>query len=135
MKVYQSKVNRLAGTDYQEVNSKAKAIFTKIKKKSKRKPYIRSAYFDKEKIFLDYFWEHLHKKHPADRFRRLKFYACALDLISNCRIDPISFQNPNSPRDILHRFLGITKQGEEFVVQITENKRNHQKYFISVFPK
>lgn len=135
MKVYQSKFLKLAGTDYREIYSKARFIFLQIKKKSKRKPYIRSAYFNKDKIFLDYFWEHLHQKHPADRFRRLKFYECALDLINNCKVDPLSVQNPNRSRDILHRFFGQTKSGEEFIVQITENKRNHQKYFISVFPK
>ena len=36
--------------------------------------------------------------------------------------------------EILHRFKGITPEGEEFFVQIKENKRNGQKYFISVFP-
>ena len=100
MKVYQSKINQLAGTDYKEVYGKARDIYKAIVRKSKRKPYIRPAYFNKEKIFLDYFWEHLHGKHPADRFRRLKFYASALDLIKNCNIDPVSVQNPNRPRDV-----------------------------------
>jgi len=134
MKVFQSKFNALSGTNYKEVYPKAYGIFKDLKKKSKRKPYIRSAYFNKEKIFLDYFWGHLHQKNPADRFRRLRYYACAIDLIQNCKIDPVTVQNPNRPREVLHRFSGLTKQGEKFIAQITENKRNNQKYFISVFP-
>lgn len=135
MKVYQTKVSKLAGTDYREVYDKAKAIFLQIKKKSKRRSYIRSAYFNKEKIFLDLFWQHIHEKNWWDQTRRLKFYSCALDLIQNSKFDPLTVQNPNRARDALHRFFGKTKQEEEFIVQITENKRNKQKYFISVFPK
>ena len=59
MQVYKTKANRLGGTDFNEVRKKAFGIYTEIKKKSKRSPYIRSAYFNKEKIFLAIFWQHL----------------------------------------------------------------------------
>jgi hypothetical protein len=73
MKVYQSKIRKLPGTDYSEVYPRAFSIFKDLKRKTKRKPHIRSAYFRREKIFLDYFWEHFHQKSSTDRVRRLKF--------------------------------------------------------------
>jgi hypothetical protein len=79
--VYQTNVSKLTGTDYKEVSHKARAIYKEICSRTKRKPYVRSVYFKKEKIFLDYFWQHLQEKKWQDRFRRLKYYACALDLI------------------------------------------------------
>ncbi len=46
---------------------------------------MRSAYFNKEKIFLDLFWTHLFmKQNQRDRLRRIKFFAVAIDLIMNC---------------------------------------------------
>lgn len=135
MKVYQSKERMLVGSDHREVAGKAKAIFKEIARTTRRKPYIRSAYFNKEKIFLEYFWQHLYQKNPWDRFRRLKYYACAIDLIKNNKLDPYSIQNPNNLSEVLHRFKGRSREGELFFVQITEHKRTNQKYFISVFPK
>lgn len=135
MKVYQTKVKKLTGTDQHEVYVKVRAIYKKLLGRTKRKPYVRSPYFNKQKVFLDYFWEHLYQKNPWDRFRRLQYYACAIDLIKNSKIDPNSVQNPNRPTQVLHRFEGKTKEGDSFFVQITEDKRTNQKYFISVFPK
>jgi hypothetical protein len=135
MKVYQTKIKKLAGSDQHEVYLKSRKIYKRLARKTKRKPYVRSIYFNKEKIFLDYFWEHLYQKNPWDRFRRLKYYACAIDLIQHNRIDPYSVQNPNRSSQVLHRFEGKSKEGDSFFVQITEDKRTNQKYFISVFPK
>lgn len=96
---------------------------------------MRSAYFNKEKIFLELFWSHLHAKfNHRDKIRRIKYFPCALELISNTRFDPLSKENPNRPSEILHRFGGVTNDGEEFCVQIKENKKNGQKWLISVFP-
>ena len=50
MNVYQTKVKKLQGTDFREVRKKAFAVYQQITKKSKRKPYIRSVYFKKEKM-------------------------------------------------------------------------------------
>lgn len=135
MKVYQTKIKKLTGTDFKEIHSKALSIYKEIKSKTRRKPYVRSAYFNKEKVFLDYFWQHIWQKNWRDRTRRLKFYPCALDLIRNSRIEPISKQNPNKPIEILHRFGGITKDKELFFVQIKEDKKTDQKFFLSVFPE
>lgn len=134
MKVYQTKVKRLSGTDYREIHSRALNIYRQIKAKTKRRPYIRSAYFKKDKVFLDYFWQHLWQKNWRDRVRRLKYYPCALDLIKNSRVEPISKQNPNKPTEILHRFAGFTKNKELFFVQIKEDKKTDQKSLMSIFP-
>ena len=55
---YQAKAKKIPGSSYGEVMRNAFLIFDeKIKKKTKRRPYVRSAYFKKEKIFFDYFRE------------------------------------------------------------------------------
>lgn len=124
----------MPGTNYGEIYPVAIAIFKEIKSKTKRKPYIRSIYFNKEKVFLDYFWQHLREKNLRDRTRRLKYYQCALDLIKNSKSEPTSKQNPNKLKEILHRFAGLTKNKELFFVQIKEDKKTSQKHFLSVFP-
>ncbi len=134
MKIYQSKVNALSGTDYKEIQTKAKIIYLKIKKKSKRKPYVRSTYFGNSKIFLDYFWEHLNKKNQADRFRRLRFYACSLELIQKTRLSPTIKEHINKPRHSMYRFYGKTLNSEVFVVQILEGLKTDRKYLLSIFP-
>jgi len=134
MKVYQVKVKKLSGTDYREIHSQALVIYKQIKSRTKRRPYMRSAYFKKDKIFLDYFWQHLWQKNWRDRVRRLKYYPCALDMIRSSRVEPISKQNPNKPVEILHRFAGITKNKELFFIQIKEDRRTDQKSLISIFP-
>lgn len=135
MKIYKTKVKRLAGTNYSEVYAIAHTIYKDIARKTKRRPYIRSAYFNKDKVFLDYFWDHIRMKNPQDRARRLKYYKCALDLIQNSRVEPISKQNPNRLSETLHRFSGVNGNHDVFFVQIKENVRNSEKYFMSVFPE
>ena len=135
MQYYQTKAGKIPGTDFREVNGKAMEIFDVIKNRSKRKPHIRSAYFRKQKVFLDFFWNHIHtNKNPRDRLRRLKYFEAALKLIRESRLSPESKENPNKSGEILHRFAGKTKEGDVFMVQIKEFKKNSQKYFISVFP-
>lgn len=134
MKAYQSKFKKLAGTNYKEVYSSALVIYKRTKTKSKRKPHIRSIYFNKNKVFLDYFWQHLRQKNLRDRTRRLKYYQCALDLVRNSKSEPTSKQNPNKKSEILHKFAGLTKNREVFYVQLRENKKTGQKEFMSVFP-
>jgi len=134
VEIYRTKTAKLAGTDYHEVIRKARRVYKDIASKSKRKPYIRSAYFKKEKVFLDYFWQHLQEKNWRDRRRRLHFYTCALDLIRNSHIAPVTVRNPNRPSEKLYRFSGITKNKEVFVVQVKEDVNRNEKYFISVYP-
>lgn len=135
MKVYHAKTKKLSGTSYAEVYKKAFSIYLKIKKQSKRRTYIRSTYFRKEKIFLSIFWQHLHDKlNIRDKVRRVKYFPCAIELIKNTHFNPIVKDNPNKKSEILHRFIGITSDKEVFLVQIKENKNNNEKYLISVFP-
>lgn len=135
MQIYKTKTKRISGSDFREVNRKAVYIYSKIKKKSKRRPYVRSAYFKKEKIFLELFWKHLYgKENWRDRMRRLKYFEAAIELIQKSRFKPVSRENPNKPREMLHRFYGITADSELFFVQIKENAKNRQKFMISIFP-
>lgn len=106
MEIYQTKAKKIVGNDYFKTYDSAFNIYQKIKRRTKRKPYVRSKYFKNNKIFLDYFWQHLHQKNWRDRRRRLRFYPCALDLLQNSQIAPISKQNPENRSEILHRFIG-----------------------------
>ncbi len=133
MNFYQTKANKLSGSNYIEVLESAEIIFKQIKSKTKRKPYLRSAYFNKQKIFFDYFWIHLRQKRAKERYERLKYFSCAVDLIKNSRIVPITKQNPNNKNEILHRFYGQTKNKERFAVQIKEDKKTNKKDFMSCF--
>ncbi|MDA2922394.1 hypothetical protein MYX07_03970 [Patescibacteria group bacterium AH-259-L07] len=135
MKSYQTKTKKFTGTDFHEVHRKAFGLYKEIKSKTKRRPYVRSAYFKKEKVFLELFWQHLFdKKNWRDRIRRLKYYPYAIELIQKSRFEPESKENPNKRTEILHRFAGITKENDIFFVQIKEDKRTGQKWLISVFP-
>lgn len=131
---YQTNKKKLPGTSYAESRNQALTIFGQIKKRTKRKPYIRSVYFKKQKIFFDYFWTHLNQKSPKERAKRLKYFECAIDLIKNSRNQPHIEVNRNKPNEILYRFGGLTKEKELFYVQIKENKRSKRKYLMSCFP-
>ena len=131
---YQTKTTTLAGTSYSEVYRVARRCCSDIAHTTRRKPYVRSAYFRKEKVFLDLFWSHLHAKTPRDRFRRLKYYAAALDLLRHGRNPPAAKPNPNRLGEVLHRFAGLTKDRELFFVQVKESVRTHRKDFLSCFP-
>lgn len=131
---YQAKTGKLPGTEIKEVNKKALEIYSEIKRRTKRKPYIRSSYFKKQKVFFDFFWKHLaEKKSRKIKTQRLKYFPCALELIKKSRNKPISKENPNRRNEILHRFAGLTRDKELFFVQIKENKKTRRKYFMSVF--
>ncbi|HCP08455.1 MAG TPA: hypothetical protein DIT25_01500 [Candidatus Moranbacteria bacterium] len=135
MKVYKTKTKKYSGSDFQEVHQKAFGLYSQIKKKSKRRAYLRSAYFSKEKVFIDLFWHHLFEKENwRDRVRRMKYLGCAVELIKNSHFEPKSKENPNRSSEILHRFYGTTAEHELFCVQIKEDKKKGQKFLISVFP-
>ena len=132
---YQTKIKKLQGKNYTLVNKGAKYIFNQIRKQTKRQPYVRSSYFNKEKVFFTYFWQHLLQKSLKERVRRLKFFPCALDLIKNSRNKPSIYKNPYRDYEIWYRFSGITKEGEKFYVQIKKDKKTNKKYLMSCFPK
>jgi len=135
MSVYRSKYSQLPGSSYDEVVPLARKEFQRIKKLTKRQPYVRSVYFTKDKIFLSLFWEHLAHKHRGDRASRLKLYFCALDLLRHTRHAPDTIFNASNLNIMLHRFTGETKDGKLFYVQVKEDKRTGRKDFMSVFPK
>ncbi len=130
---YQIKSLKLSGTDFEELKKKAKDIFKEIKSRTKRKPYIKSAYFNKQKVFFDYFWQHLNQKRRRERKVRLQLFAIAIELIRNSRNTPLSNDNPANRNETLHRFAGLTKDKRLFYVQIKEDKKRGHKYFMSAF--
>jgi hypothetical protein len=134
MNEYRTKAAKLSGTDYGEIRKQAEAILRPIRARTKRQPHIRSAYFRNDKIFIQPFWQHLWDKNWRERNRRLKFLPCGLELIRNSRATPTTVQNPNNPKELLHRFSGVTPAGEKFIVQIRENKKTDRKDFMSVYP-
>ena len=132
---YKSKAAKITGTSFHEVYRKAFLLYKELKSKTKRRPYIRSAYFKKEKVFLELFWIHLKEKNNLqDKTRRLKFFACATDLIRNSKVKPTIKKNPNRLSENLYRFNGLSKDNEVFYVQIKEGSKSKQKWLISVFP-
>lgn len=134
MAQYKTKSDVLKGTDYKEISKKAFLFYNQIRRKTKRRPYIRSAYFKKDKIFLGLFWNHLQLKNIWDRVRRMKYIACGIELARESTLEPISKENPNKPGEILHRFAGKAKNGDLFFVQIKEIKRSGEKWLVSIFP-
>jgi len=89
LRYYFTKNKKLPGTRYEDVFKKAFSVYTKIKKRSKRRPYVRSAYFGKDKVFLSMFWEHMYKKNWRDRTRRAHYFVCAIELLQNSRVEPL----------------------------------------------
>lgn len=135
MEVYKTKARKLAGKRYAELRVEALNIYKTIQRRTKRKPYLRSPYFSKQKVFFDYFWPHLFQKVPKERAQRLKYFAAAIELIRHSRQHPETKQDPNKPRELLHRFTGETKEGDIFYVQIKEDKRTGKLSFMSCFPE
>ncbi|SRR3989339_69095 len=135
MQIYKTRTHKFHGTHFHVVHKQAFGLYTKIKKKSKRRTYIRSAYFDKEKVFLDLYWHHLFEKSNwRDRVRRMQYYGCAIELLENSHFAPNSTKDPNKPSEMLYRFYGTSADNELFCVQIKENLKKKQKFLISVYP-
>ncbi|HSX41887.1 MAG TPA: hypothetical protein VLE93_00885 [Candidatus Saccharimonadales bacterium] len=134
VKIYRTKSKRLGGTSYAELIKKARRFFRELESKTKRRPYIRSAYFGKDKIFFDYFWTHLNQKPPRQRQKRLAYIECGIELIQNSRYAPISKTNPNRKTEIQYRFSGVTPEDEAFFVQIKEDTKTKNKFLMSIFP-
>lgn len=131
---YICKSKPLQGNRYIDIMPQVRRLFRTLQKKTKRRLYVRSAYFRKDKIFFDYFWNHMNQKLPSDRARRLKFLPCALELTRNTRHDPLTFEELDKRGELLHRFAGKTSDGRLFYVQIKQEKRTGKKQFMSLFP-
>ncbi len=130
---YLAKSGLLKGTNLKEIGKKAMAEFREIERRTKRKAYIKSAYFNKQKVFFDYFWDHLNQKRKRERKTRLKLFNVAIEVIKNSKNPPVSVDNPANRNETLHRFIGVTKNGKLFCVQIKEDKKKGNKYFMSAF--
>jgi hypothetical protein len=135
MEMFRVKSNKIPGANYGKIKKVAVNIFCGIKSKTKRRPYVRSVYFNKEKIFFDYFWPHLASKNYNERVRRLRYFNCAIELIEKSRNNPMITDSRHTKNEKLYRFCGITNINELFYVQIKENKKTGQKYFMSCFPE
>ena len=128
--VHQAKTRKITNNHYSDIEKSARKIYTNIARRSKRNPYVRSRYFDGEKVFLKLFWEHLHQKHRYERRKRLRFYPCAIELLER------NTHKPNiihGSRETLYRFAGVTPNNEVFYVQVKKDTKS-DKYFMSVFP-
>ena len=136
MKPFPVKAEKLdvKGLDNRQVVKKAQSVYSILIRKTKRRAYIRSAYFNKQKIFFSFFWKHLYQKPQRQRRIRIVFLSCAIELIQRCRNKPESIINTSKKVEIFHRFTGITKSKEIFYVQIKENIKTDRKEFMSVFP-
>ncbi len=136
MNIYKTRAGELSGTDFYEVRAAAMDVFRKIKRRSRRQPYVRSAYFRKDKIFLNVFWQHLFDKDNwRERMKRLKYFESAIELLEYSRFKPESKINPNKRSEILHRFIGLSREGHAFYVQVKENSLSKKKFLMSIFPK
>ncbi|NCQ06659.1 MAG: hypothetical protein GW815_03835 [Candidatus Moranbacteria bacterium] len=110
------------------------AVYDEVKKKTKRRPYIRSAYFKKDKVFFDYFREHLFQKLPKERVRRLKYFKAACELVKNSKLGPIEKIESFEKKEVLYRFSGLTAEKDLFYIQIKEDRKK-RLYFMSCFPE
>lgn len=135
MDFYKTKSDMIKGSDYKEVHKKVLVLIYKTLINTKRRPYIRSAYFNKNKIFLDYFWKHLNQKNWHDRMRRLKFLINGIELLKNSTIPPIIKKNPNKKHEVFYKFKGMTNDNKKFFVQIKCNLKRKRKYLMSIFPE
>lgn len=136
LQIFQAKTKGVPGTNYAEVYKKSFSVYQEICRRTKRRPYVRSAYFNKEKIFLGLFWGHLHSKlNYRDKTRRVKLFPCAIELIERGQCHPIlTKQSLEQPNTILYRFVGKTPDGKLFFVQIKKDMHSNQKWLISAFP-
>ncbi len=135
MNNFKSKYGLLAGTDYDEVMHVARREYKTIQNRNpRRQPYIRSKYFNGDKVFVNIFWNHLAQKRKGEQIKRAKLLACAVDLLRNTSSPPDTIFNKANLNETLHRFTGHTKDGVTFYVQVRQNKRTDRKDFMSVFP-
>jgi hypothetical protein len=65
--------------------------------------------------------------------RRLRYLACALELIAKTRLMPTSKTDPHRQTVTWHRFAGKTPDGALFYVQIKEHMLKKTLHFMSCF--
>lgn len=134
MKIHTVKSAIYPGSDFSEVYPPARKLYNRIKARTKRHPYVRAAYFKKEKVFIELFWVHLNQQNRKHRNERLKFYGCGIELLRDTHQEPSAKKNPNQPKELLYRFAGVTKSGDLFYIQVKENQKTKRKDLMSIFP-
>ncbi len=134
LRPYHCKAQPLQGHRFAEFLPQARAIFRALERQTKRRPYVRSAYFQKDKIFFDFFWTHLQQKIPAERARRLRYLPCALELLRHTMHAPLTIQEDAHAETLFHRFAGQTSERQRFYVQVKHDIRSGKKQLLSVFP-
>lgn len=134
IKAYRCKTASLTGHRFVDIMPQARRVFRTLQKQTKRRPYVRSPYFYKDKIFFDFFWQHMQQKSVIDRARRLKYLPCTLELMRNSRHDPVSFIDVNQPGIIKHEFLGTAPNGVRFAVIVQEDRKTDKKQLLSLYP-
>ncbi|MBI4022176.1 MAG: hypothetical protein HY372_02370 [Candidatus Andersenbacteria bacterium] len=134
MEPYRVKTPPLAGTRYADITPPARRLLKNIQRRTKRRPYIRSAFFKKEKVFIVYFWDHLLQLPRYQRTRRLKYLPCAIELIQKSRQAPKRYLKRDQPQEVFYRFSGRAPNGVAFAVQVKERRKTGRKELMSVFP-
>ena len=129
---YQCKTGLLPGHSYAATVKIAWRFFNRIATSTKRRPYVRSAYFNNEKVFLDHFWPHLNQKNPTDRKHRLRYLQSGIELIRNYKCSPVLIKSDIIRKEVLYRFMGIAS-GTHFLVQVKEDIKHNQKSLMSIF--
>lgn len=134
--MFRSRFPQTTGFDYGQMMSYARREYHKIQKRTpRRSPYVRSKYFNKDKVFINTFWDHLKQKSTGDRRRRLVLFACGIDLIRHNTEPPTAVKHRASGNETLYRFDGLSLDGAPYAVQVKENIRSSRKDLISIFPK
>lgn len=134
IRAYQCKAKPISGRRFVDVIPQARKLLRTVQKKTKRRAYIRSAYFHKDKIFFDFFWQHMLAKSAVDRARRLKYLPCALELLRSSRCDPLSFIDEYQPGIIKHEFKGRSPDGMNFSVIVQEDRKTNKKQLLTLYP-
>ena len=130
-KYYLVKTKPIYGSHYSRVKKEAMKYIREIENTTKRKPYIRSKYFHKEKIFISLFISHLFDKRQKERVRRLKLTPCAIELIKSSKNHPtkkmikgISYIDsiglPNTNRNLLFKLkktIEVKNIGCQFILK------------------
>ncbi|MCL2280636.1 hypothetical protein FWC31_01990 [Candidatus Saccharibacteria bacterium] len=74
------------------------------------------------------------EKRINPRTKRLKYYACCLDLLGNSTCEPTIKPDPGDANRRFYRFYGRSADGYEFIVQVVEEIKTGNKFLISCFP-
>jgi hypothetical protein len=130
---YKTKATKISGANYIDIERKVRREYNTIARRTKRRPYVRSAYFRKDKVFLNLFWTHLNQKYCSERKRRLKYFSCGIELLRHSTLSPTTRENPNGKDELVHRFYGLTSDKTIYCVQVKENRKTGAKFLMSIF--